>query len=155
MLLLLLIMIRLISKLFKCFKQISFENEIDIFDEYIKSLNIDALVCPICGAKYSLSLFASYKRHFVTYDNDAVHDNIVTISRYICSSCRRTHALLPSVIVPYLSFSFRFSVNLIHDYLVINFILWKLCANIMTLLYLHSIEFYISLRNIKKYGSVF
>ena len=114
-------MIRLISKLFKCFKQISFENEMDVFDEYIKSINIDDLACPSCGAKYSMSLFASYKRHFVTYDNDEVHDNIVTIPRYICSSCRHTHALLPSVIVPYLSFSFRFIVSIIHDYLISKF----------------------------------
>lgn len=111
-------MIRLFSQLCKCFKQISFENEINIFDEHMKTLNIDVLVCPFCGAKHALSSFASYKRHLVTYDNNTVQDNILTILRYICSSCGRTHALLPSVIVPYMSFSFKFTVSLIHDYLV-------------------------------------
>lgn len=87
----------------------------------MKNISIAALVCPFCGAKHSLALFASYKRHFVTYDNNEVHNNIITISRYICSSCGHTHAILPSVIVPYMSFSFKFTLSIIHDYLVGKF----------------------------------
>lgn len=111
-------MIRLFSQLCKCFKQISFEEEIITFNKYVSSVNIEALVCPFCGAKHALSPFASYKRHLVTYNKNTAQDNIIIISRYVCSSCKRTHALLPSVIVPYLSFSFKFTVSLIHDYLV-------------------------------------
>lgn len=114
-------MIRLFSKLCKCFKEISFENEINIFDEYMKKLSPDALICPFCGARHALSAFASYKRHLVTYYNNEVHNNIITISRYICESCGHTHAILPSVIVPYLSFSFKFIVSIIHDYLICKF----------------------------------
>lgn len=87
----------------------------------MKTLIIDDLVCPFCGAKHALSPFASYKRHLVTYDNNEVYNNILTISRYICSSCERTHAILPSVIVPYISFSFKFIVSIIHDYLICKF----------------------------------
>jgi len=112
------IMIRLISQLCKRIKQISFKNEIIAFNKYVSSVNIDTLVCPFCGAKHALSPFASYKRHLVTYDNNTAQDNIIIIHRYICSSCKRTHALLPPVIVPYMSFSFKFTVSLIHDYLV-------------------------------------
>jgi len=113
-------MIRLFSQLCKFFKQISFENEITAFDKYVGSVNIETLVCPFCGAKHALSPFASYKRHLVTYNNNnnTAQDNMIIISRYICLSCKRTHALLPSVIVPYMSFSFKFTVFLIHDYLV-------------------------------------
>ena len=111
-------MIRLFSQLCKCYKQISSENEINIFNEHMKTICLEALVCPICGAKHALSPFASYKRHLVTYDISQAHDNIIIISRYICSSCEHTHALLPSVIVPYMSFSFKFTISIIHDYLV-------------------------------------
>lgn len=114
-------MIRLFSQLCKCYKQISFENEIKIFDEYVGSLNIEALVCPFCGAKHTLSPFAYYERNLVTYNNNAVNDNIITISRHICSSCEHTHAILPSVIIPYMSFSFNFTLFIIHDYLVHKF----------------------------------
>lgn len=111
-------MIRLFSQLCKFFKQISFENEITAFNKYVGSVKVEALVCPVCGAKHALYPFASYKRHLVTYNNNTAQDNIIIVSRYICSSCKRTHALLPSVIVPYMSFSFKFTLYLIHDYLV-------------------------------------
>ena len=114
-------MIRLFSKLCKCFNKISFENEINIFNRYMESINVDDLVCPFCKAKHELSSFASYKRHLVTYDGNKVHDNIIIISRYICSSCGHTHAILPPVIIPYLSFSFNFILSIIHDYLVGKF----------------------------------
>ena len=111
-------MIRLFTKICKCYKQISSENEIDQFHKYIDSINIAG---PSCGAKKALSYFASYSRHLITYDNEEVCDQIVSIPRYICSSCGHTHAILPPVIVPYLSFSFNFIVNIIHDYLVRKF----------------------------------
>ena len=114
-------MIRLFSKLCKCFKQISFENEINIFDEYMEAINIDDLICQSCGARHSLSPFASYERHLVTYDNAEVQDNIITISRYICSSCGHTHAILPPVIIPYSSFSFKFTLSIVYDYFVGKF----------------------------------
>ena len=87
----------------------------------MKAINIEELVCQFCGAKHALTSFASYKRHLVTYDNNEVHDNIIIISRYVCSSCGHTHAILPSVIVPYMSFSFKFIVSIIHDYLICKF----------------------------------
>ena len=111
-------MIRLFSQLCKRFNKNSFKNEITAFNEYVSSVNIEALVCPFCGAKHALSPFASYKRHLVTYENNTTQDNIIIIHRYICSSCGHTHALLPPAIVPYMSFSFKFIVSLIHDYLV-------------------------------------
>lgn len=114
-------MIRLFFQLCKCYKQISFENEIYNFNEQLKSINIEELKCPFCGAKHSLSAFASYNRHLLTYENNAVQDNLVKIQRYICSSCGHTHAILPSVIVPYMSFSFNFTISIIHDYLINRF----------------------------------
>jgi hypothetical protein len=114
-------MIRLFLQLCKCYKQISFTNEITIFNEYIKAINIDELDCPFCGARHVLSIFTSYDRHLVTYENNTVQDNLVNISRCICSSCGHTHALLPSVIVPYMSFSFKFTISIIHDYLIHKF----------------------------------
>lgn len=114
-------MIRLFSKLCKYFDQISFKNEITIVNTYINSINVEALSCPFCGAKGALSSFASYKRHLVTYSNNTSCDNIITIPRYICCSCGHTHAILPSVIIPYMSFSFQFTISIIHDYLIHKF----------------------------------
>lgn len=87
----------------------------------MNSIDIDALVCPFCNAKNSLTPFASYSRHLVTYSDGTVFDNTITISRYVCSSCGHTHAILPSVIIPYISFSFQFNISLVYDYLVHTF----------------------------------
>lgn len=87
----------------------------------MESLSIDDLICPSCRANHSLSPFASYERHLVTYDNGEVYDHTIIITRYICSSCAHTHAILPPVIIPYSSFSFKFTVSIVYDYLVGRF----------------------------------
>lgn len=114
-------MIRLFSYLCKCFKIINSKNEVEIFNFYMDSSYIDALVCPFCGAKHSLKIFSSYKRHLVTYHENVASDNNINISRCICSSCGHTHAILPSIIIPYMSFSFGFTMSIIRDYLVHTF----------------------------------
>jgi len=114
-------MIRLFSYLCKHFKNKNTKNEVDTFHIYMDALDVDALVCSVCGAKHSLSLFASYERHLVTYHDGVALDHVIAISRYSCSSCKHTHAILPSVIIPYMSFSFHFTMSIIYDYLVHKF----------------------------------
>lgn len=114
-------MIRLFYKLCKSFKQICFNDELSTIDIYVKDLDIKALTCPFCKAKNTLSNFSSYKRNFVTYENNEPESHVITITRLICSSCEHTHAILPSVIIPYSSFSFKFTVSIIHDYLIGKF----------------------------------
>lgn len=108
-------MIRLFSKLCKCFKAKNSINELEIFNTYMKSIDVDSIVCPFCGAKHTLSPFATYTRHLVTY-TDSVSDNIISISRYSCSSCGHTHSALPPMIIPYMSFSFNFTIFLLYNY---------------------------------------
>lgn len=114
-------MIRLFSKLCKYFNKNNTKNDVDSFNEYMESVNIHNLSCPFCGAKHSLTTFSTYKRHLVTYHNKKSTDNIITITRCKCSSCGHTHAILPTVIVPYMSFSFNFTVSIIYEYLTHNF----------------------------------
>lgn len=114
-------MIRLYSKICKCFKQTSSKSEINIFKDYIESIDRDSLPCPSCRAKHALSSFASYSRNLITYDDGEACYHNITIPRYICSSCGHTHAILPSPIVPYLSFSFKFIISIIYDHITKRF----------------------------------
>ena len=114
-------MVRLFSQLCKCYMKISHESELDIFKIQINSIDVARLICPHCGAKQSLSYLGSYERHLVTYENNSYIDNRLDIPRYICSSCRHTHAILPAMIIPYMSFSFNFVISLMHDYLEARF----------------------------------
>ncbi len=116
-------MIRLFSKLCKCFQQnkLNSLSDLDIFNTYIESINISKLTCNSCGAKHSLKYLCNYTRHLVIYHNEHVSDNIVIVPRFICKSCGCTHAILPSVIIPYKSYSFSFLISVLHDYIFKKF----------------------------------
>lgn len=116
-------MIRLFSKLCKCFEQnkLNSLSDVDIFNMYIKNTNISKLACPSCGAKHSLTYLCNYTRHLVIYHNEKVSDNTITVPRFICSSCGSTHAILPPVTIPYRSYSFLFIITVLHDYIVKKF----------------------------------
>jgi len=116
-------MIRLFSKLFKCFQQnkLNTLSDLDIFNTYIQNINVSNLTCNKCGTKHSLTYLSKYKRHLVVFHNGKVSDSIVEVPRYICKSCGRTHAILPPSIIPYRSYSFSFVVSVLHDYIVKKF----------------------------------
>ena len=72
--------------------------------------------CPFCQAKGYLRLFGHYKRYLVEWDGHAQKTNTIIVSRYICDLCGHTHALLPSCIVPYRSYSLRFLLTILRSY---------------------------------------
>ena len=124
-------MIRLFRGICKAFHKINLDNDLNSFNTYISSIDVERLSCPYCKGKGRLTYFASYKRHLITYENGKVVDHIVEIPRYICPSCDHPHAILPSAIlpsailpsaiVPHRSFAFGFLVSLIYDYLTGTF----------------------------------
>ena len=72
------------------------------------ALNRTDGICPVCHAKTSMEFFASYKRYLVEFEEGEPTGKTVTLQRFQCSSCGHTHALLPSMLVPYSSYSLRF-----------------------------------------------
>jgi len=67
------------------------------YDEIIKRVNIFALGCPCCGNTGNLRIHAYYSRSVFRGSEKIT----LTITRVICRSCGRTHALLPAWLVPY------------------------------------------------------
>ncbi len=72
--------------------------------------------CPSCSAKGALSVFAHYERYLVEWDGKGPSTHTVKVVRYRCASCGRTHAGLPSCIVPYKSYTLRFILTVLRDY---------------------------------------
>lgn len=72
--------------------------------------------CPYCLAKGTLRLFGHYNRYLVEWDGNTQKCSTVTVQRYICDSCGHTHAILPSCIVPYRSYSLRFLLIVLRAY---------------------------------------
>lgn len=71
--------------------------------------------CPSCGAprdRYCRN--GSYPRQLVCCINGSPSEHLISVCSLKCRSCGRSHALLPSVIVPYSSFSMGFLTSLIY-----------------------------------------
>ena len=64
--------------------------------------------CPKCGAKGNLSGHGDYGRGLTSYEGGQIVFRLINVLRYLCASCRATHALLPDVIVPYSPYSLLF-----------------------------------------------
>lgn len=108
-------MIRLYLNICKAFHKIKHLDDYDIYSFMKNSCFSQAPACPSCGApqsKYHRN--GSYKRHFVCYEDGNVCSRTITIRSVRCSSCMRTHALLPSVIIPWSSFSLGFIISLLY-----------------------------------------
>ena len=86
------------------------------FEQEAESLSHTDGICPSCHAKACLSPFASYTRYLVEWADGAPAAHKVTVQRYQCSSCGRTHALLSSALVPYSSYSLRFILVVLRAY---------------------------------------
>lgn len=97
-------------------------NDYDIFSCMVKSLPLEAPRCPSCNApssKYRHN--GSYLRHFVCYTDTSVCSHTITVPSLLCSSCKKTHALLPSIVIPYSPYSLGFIISLFYARLTRHF----------------------------------
>jgi len=98
-----------------------------IFKNAQDSIVIALEVCPVCGAKHLCSFHASYERDMIVIENSSVVCHNISISRVICSSCGRSHALLPDVLIPYGSYSLFFILRVLRLYYLHSYTIVKLC----------------------------
>lgn len=84
--------------------------------------------CPFCQAKGYLRLFGHYRRYLVEWDGHAQKNNTINVSRYICDSCGHTHAILPSCIIPYRSYSLRFLLSVLLAYFIRTCPVEQICS---------------------------
>ena len=79
------------------------------------SLFSDVPRCPSCGAprdRYCRN--GSYSRQLICYSNGVPCDHLISVYSFKCRSCGQSHALLPSVIVPYSSYSLGLLISLLY-----------------------------------------
>lgn len=105
--------------------QISFSDR-QWFEQEAGSLSYTDGICPVCHAKACLSPFAPYTRYMVEWKGLPVTHE-VTVQRYQCSSCGHTHALLPSPLVPYSSYSLRFILLVLRSYFLHRACVQEIC----------------------------
>lgn len=79
-------------------------------------------VCPVCGAPAdTFHKDGHYERDFICYEQDKPVYHRITIFCVECGSCHHSHAMEPSIIVPYSSYSLGFLMHVLHAKLTRKF----------------------------------
>lgn len=110
------IMIREYDTFFKNFLGNEFKSDIDIFNESMEAFDLFHLKCPNCKAKGKFKHFSKYFRMMVSFEKNAVITHYLTIPRVKCDSCKHTHAILPSILIPHCVYSLVFILTVLRTY---------------------------------------
>jgi hypothetical protein len=98
-----------------CKTDLNLFSDIELFEAAVCAFRPDLGRCPHCGAA-SLSPRGEYKRYLVSFEGGAVVSKTLSVSRFVCASCGRTHALLPDVLIPQSPYGLRFVVSVLLSY---------------------------------------
>ena len=118
-------MIRLFTALCKAFLRELNDEQLfhEATDEYIHH----GKGCPRCGAVGKLTQIKGYPRSLTCCAGGKPVDSKVKIKRFLCGSCKGTHALLPDTLVPYSIYSLQFKLEAIIAYGERNATVVKIC----------------------------
>ena len=100
-------MIRLFTALCKVYYE-KLLSEWQAFLEATAEFSYMREACPKCGAKSKLAGYGNYGRGLTSHEDGQVVYRLISVLRYLCASCKTTHALLPDIIVPYSPYSLLF-----------------------------------------------
>lgn len=127
-------------RVFQLFFKLNFKvlSGLDFFNKSMEELNLFDYPCPCCNTKHpDWKRHDDYERRLIDFEKGKVACYYIVIVRYICSSCRHTHAILPESIIPYQSYSFLFILSALSDYFTksctVNFICEKYNISASTL----------------------
>jgi len=107
-------MIRLFTTL--CKSLLEKLTDVAIFNDATGQFNHYDEKCPSCGAVGKLSPYGNYSRNLVSHKNGTTVEANVNPSRFECTSCGVTHALLPDILIPYSPYSLRFKLAVLTAY---------------------------------------
>ena len=97
-----------------------------LFRECLAKHPLHREMCPFCGAVGQCRPHGSYHRNLVHFMDGKVQVFRLRIKRVLCS-CRHSHALLPDLAVPYLSYSLPMILQILSDYFSRRLTLSALC----------------------------
>lgn len=85
-----------------------------MINKYKNVNNYGFLECPNCKSS-NLINWGSYERGCFYIDDNKIIYDILKVKRVKCNDCNKTHALLPSYIIPYKQFLLDVILNCIND----------------------------------------
>lgn len=102
---------------------------LDLFYCCMSMIKIHECPCPVCGTRHPCwTEHAMYPRFLIGFDSGIVCCHSIMVTRFICQSCRSTHALLPEFVIPFKSHSLFFVLAVLKDYFLSSLTVSQLCA---------------------------
>lgn len=89
-------------------------------EEILNFYGIWDFKCPCCNAFRSFSRHALYSRHICILSDNQILEKKLNILRLKCKSCKTTHAVLPSDIIPYMFYSLSCVLMYLSEYFIEN-----------------------------------
>lgn len=86
-----------------------------LYRQSLEQTPLFLIVCPFCGAKGTCKRRGSYERSLVVFSDGKPEVLRLKVPRVQCP-CGKSHALLPDLIVPYLSYSLPMILFILSDY---------------------------------------
>jgi hypothetical protein len=99
-----------------------------LFDEAMASFDITDFPCPSCGSRHpNWTFFDDYERYLISFSGGKRTDELVTVMRYLCSSCLDTHAIIPEIAIPYSGYSIFFILDVLRDRFIHKMTIHSIC----------------------------
>lgn len=86
-----------------------------LYRQSLEQTPLFLIFCPYCGAKGTCRKRGSYERNLVVFSDGKLEALRLKVPRVQCP-CGKSHALLPDLIVPYLSYSIPLILFILSDY---------------------------------------
>lgn len=86
-----------------------------LYRQSLEQTPLFLIVCPFCGAKGTCQKRGSYERSLLVFSDGKPEVLRLKVQRVQCP-CGKSHALLPDLIVPYLSYSLPMILFILSDY---------------------------------------
>ena len=71
-----------------------------MINEYEGEPNLIGVVCPCCKSTEFI-YYGTYKRNVIYLENGHINESRLGIKRVLCKKCYKTHAIIPSFLIPY------------------------------------------------------
>lgn len=92
-------------------------SDMELYLNATSSVRLSKIQCPCCHSTGQCTAIGPYNRTMISVTKGSRSEQTLSVKRFICNSCRHTHALLPDILIPYGSYSIRFILTVLVLYL--------------------------------------
>ncbi len=110
-------MIQLFLAVCQCHKEQKKVDMYNLYQEILQKAASNKLKCPNGCRNCTFHKDGSYQRQLICYQENETLVHEITVRCMECKECGKTHAILPSIVLPHSPFSIPYVIELVYFYL--------------------------------------